>query len=140
MIKARLYTGYTFEAMAMQDNAVLLKDGKNNKCFFVDKKSVKEWYNGNSRMLPKMQAYDIVDTSSLDLISTIGIRQQLMEWGIPERVTTRICKACDYAHIRTLGELFRIGKSNALSLQEFGDLCAKELTKVFKKEFNLEWK
>lgn len=129
-----------YEALALQGSAVLIKDAKKNKAYFVSKKNVSEWHNGNSAMLPKMDTSTFVDPSPFDRITTDAIREYLISNGVRDFTATRIQRICIHSEIDTLGDLYRIGKKSALGLRDMGEGSISELSRIFKERFNSEWK
>ena len=140
MIRVRLNTGLMFEALAMQGSSLLVKDSKKNIAFFVPKKSVNEWYNGNSRMLPVMETLVLVDTTPFDNIGLDSIKIYLESMGVKDTIATRIERCCRISDIDSLGNLYRLGKKGAIRLNEMGESSIKELERVFVKRLNIEWK
>lgn len=129
-----------FEALAMQGSSVLIKDAKKNIAFFVNKSIVKEWHNGNSKMLPEMDAGGIVDFTPFDNIGLDSIKMYLESLGVKDIIATRIERCCRISDIDTLGDLYRLGKKGARSLNEMGGVSIKELERVFVERLNIEWK
>lgn len=140
MIKVRLHTGQVYEALAKQGSAVLIKDAKENKAFFVTKKNICEWHNGNSRMIPEMSSAVFADTSKMDEIPINSLNEHLLNNGTELHIATRIESACINAEVINLGDLFRMGKQSAASIPQMGAMCIDELSKLFRLQYSLEWK
>lgn len=140
MIKVRLHTGHVYEALARQGSAVLIRDGKRGKAYFVTKKNIAEWHNGISKMLPEIDDTVFADTTEMDKISVDEISKYLKKHGVENRIAVRTQNCCIHAEMLSLGDLFRLGKKSAGSIRDMGAVCIDELTRVFKEQYSLEWK
>lgn len=129
-----------YEALAMQGSAVLIKDAKKNKAYFISKKNVSEWHNGNSKMLPVMDDRVLVDTTPFDNIVVGSIQEYLESLGVKTNIAKRVENVCRNSDIDSLGNLYRLGKASAKGLNDMGEGSIKELVRIYKERFNAEWK
>ena len=138
MIRVRLNTGTMYEALAMQGCLVLIKDA--NNAFFVPKKNVVEWYNGNSSYLPRIDTSIHIESTPFDRIDVDGIKVYLESMGVKTNVAIRIENCCKKANLNSLGDMYRLGKKVAMRIQDMGENSIGELEKVFVERMNKEWK
>ena len=129
-----------FEALAMHGCLVLIKDAKNNKAFFVPKKTIIEWHNGNSSYLPRIDESMAIETTPFDKIESDSIKMYLESLGVNQHKATRIESCCKNSGIANLGDLYRLSKSAVKSLYDMGDSSMRELEKVYIERMNKEWK
>lgn len=129
-----------FEALAMQGSLVLIKDAKKSKVFFVPKKTIDEWHNGNSSYLPKIDSSISIESTPFDKIDADGIKIYLESMGVNQYIATRIENCCKKALISTLGDMYRLGKDGVKKLQDMGVSSLRELEKVYVERMNKEWK
>lgn len=140
MIRVRLNTGAMFEALAMQGCLVLIKDAKKNKAFFVPKKTITEWHNGNSSYLPNIDLSISIEPTPFDKIEVDGIKIYLESMGVDPCMATRIENCAKNAGLISLGDMYRLGKSSAKNIQDMGASSIRELEKVYAERMNKEWK
>lgn len=129
-----------FEALAMQGCLVLIKDSKKNKAFFVPKKTITEWHNGNSSYLPNIDLSISIEPIPFDKIEADGIKIYLESMGVDPYMATRIEDCCKNSGISNLGDLYRLGKTSAKNIQDMGVSSIRELEKVYAERMNKEWK